>query len=147
MLLALSLVAGLTAVPAVACGDVSNPASPSQGVSGVTSGSSAVALNADDSSAPAVAGGNKAAKVDVSHGTGNGSFYLINVNGNAVPAHVAHGDALPASRCPRCRAFGSTRPAIKWKTLPVAALRGKTLMSYWTRRSRLFLATSKRARG
>ncbi len=34
-------------------------------------------------------------KVDVCHRTGNGSFHRINISGNALPAHLRHGDALP----------------------------------------------------
>lgn len=33
-------------------------------------------------------------KVDVCHREGNGSFHLININGNALSAHVGHGDKL-----------------------------------------------------
>ena len=33
--------------------------------------------------------------VDVCHTTGNGSFQLLNVNGNALSAHLAHGDGIP----------------------------------------------------
>jgi hypothetical protein len=39
-------------------------------------------------------------KVDVCHREGNGSFHLINVSANAVPAHLAHGDALPGDMVP-----------------------------------------------
>lgn len=39
--------------------------------------------------------GKKATKVDVCHRTGNGSFILININSNALPAHLQHGDVLP----------------------------------------------------
>ena len=35
-----------------------------------------------------------APKVDVCHRTGDGEFHLINVSGNALDAHLAHGDAL-----------------------------------------------------
>jgi hypothetical protein len=35
-------------------------------------------------------------KVDVCHMTGNGSFHEINISRNALPAHLAHGDVLPA---------------------------------------------------
>ena len=41
-----------------------------------------------------------APKVDVCHVTGNGSFHLINVNGNALSAHLAHGDAQPGDPVP-----------------------------------------------
>jgi hypothetical protein len=34
-------------------------------------------------------------KVNVCHRTGNGSFHEINISGNALPAHLAHGDVLP----------------------------------------------------
>jgi hypothetical protein len=44
--------------------------------------------------------GKKADKVDVCHRTGNGTFILINVNGNALPAHLAHGDGVPEGEVP-----------------------------------------------
>lgn len=34
-------------------------------------------------------------KVDVCHQTGNGSFHVINISANALPAHMNHGDVLP----------------------------------------------------
>ena len=42
----------------------------------------------------------KAEKVDICHATGNGSFRLISVSANAVPAHLAHGDGLPGGPVP-----------------------------------------------
>jgi hypothetical protein len=39
-------------------------------------------------------------KVDVCHLEGNGSYHLINVSENALPAHLAHGDALPGDPVP-----------------------------------------------
>lgn len=39
--------------------------------------------------------GKHADKVDVCHKRGNGTFILINISGNALPAHLAHGDGLP----------------------------------------------------
>jgi hypothetical protein len=39
-------------------------------------------------------------KTDVCHRTGNGSFHVINVSVNAVPAHIAHGDGLPGGEVP-----------------------------------------------
>jgi hypothetical protein len=39
--------------------------------------------------------GKKASKVDVCHRRGNGTFIMINVNGNALPAHLRHGDGVP----------------------------------------------------
>ncbi len=39
----------------------------------------------------------KAEKANVCHITGNGTYRLINVSKNAVPAHLEHGDALPGS--------------------------------------------------
>lgn len=39
--------------------------------------------------------GGPAPKVDVCHLQGNGVYNLIDVSGNAVPAHLAHGDGLP----------------------------------------------------
>ena len=41
-----------------------------------------------------------AAKVDVCHLEGNGSFHLINVSGNALAAHLAHGDVQPGDDVP-----------------------------------------------
>lgn len=43
----------------------------------------------------------KANKADVCHVEGNGSYHLINVSTNAVPAHLAHGDGLPSEAVPR----------------------------------------------
>lgn len=42
----------------------------------------------------------KADKVDICHVEGNGSYHLINVSTNAVPAHLAHGDGLPSGVVP-----------------------------------------------
>lgn len=39
--------------------------------------------------------GKKASKVDVCHRRGNGTSILINVSGNALPAHIRHGDGVP----------------------------------------------------
>jgi hypothetical protein len=39
-------------------------------------------------------------KVDVCHREGNGSYHLINISENALPAHLAHGDALPGDPVP-----------------------------------------------
>ena len=39
----------------------------------------------------------KAPKVDVCHATGNGGWNLININGNALNAHLNHGDVLPGT--------------------------------------------------
>lgn len=44
--------------------------------------------------------GKKASKVDICHRTGNGSYRLINVSGNAKKAHLRHGDALPGDPVP-----------------------------------------------
>lgn len=41
-----------------------------------------------------------AGKVDVCHREGNGSYHLINVSENALPAHLAHGDGLPGDPVP-----------------------------------------------
>ena len=43
----------------------------------------------------ATAVGSPQGKVDVCHVTGNGSYHLINVSANALPAHLGHGDVLP----------------------------------------------------
>ncbi|TAL08322.1 MAG: hypothetical protein EPO00_07400 [Chloroflexota bacterium] len=39
--------------------------------------------------------GKPADKVSVCHRTGNGSYHEINISGNALPAHLRHGDVLP----------------------------------------------------
>jgi hypothetical protein len=39
--------------------------------------------------------GSPQGKQDVCHLTGNGSYHLINVSGNALPALLRHGDVLP----------------------------------------------------
>jgi hypothetical protein len=40
------------------------------------------------------------AKVNVCHANGAGSFNLINVSESALPAHLAHGDAVPGDAVP-----------------------------------------------
>lgn len=42
----------------------------------------------------------KAAQVSVCHRTGDGSYQLLTINGNALAAHQAHGDALPGAAVP-----------------------------------------------
>lgn len=43
----------------------------------------------------------KMPRQDVCHMRGNGTYRMIKVNGNAVPAHMAHGDVAPtAGVCP-----------------------------------------------
>jgi hypothetical protein len=42
----------------------------------------------------------QATKVDVCHREGNGSYHLINISENALPAHLAHGDGLPDNPVP-----------------------------------------------
>lgn len=44
--------------------------------------------------------GKKTGKVDVCHRRGNETFILINISGNALPAHLAHGDGLPNGLVP-----------------------------------------------
>lgn len=39
--------------------------------------------------------GSPQGKQDVCHQEGNGSYHVINVSMNAVPAHLRHGDVLP----------------------------------------------------
>src|SRR5262245_54861678 len=43
----------------------------------------------------AAAQGNKAPKQPICHQTGEGGLQLINIDGNALPAHLAHGDQTP----------------------------------------------------
>lgn len=62
-----------------------------------STGQNTPAQNAPDQTAPLplpTIKGKKASKVDVCHRTGNGTFILININRNALPAHLAHGDGL-----------------------------------------------------
>lgn len=42
-----------------------------------------------------VSGQSKASKTDVCHNAGNGNWHTININSNALPAHLAHGDIVP----------------------------------------------------
>ncbi|MBZ5585096.1 MAG: hypothetical protein LAQ30_23370 [Acidobacteriia bacterium] len=58
----------------------------------------------------------KAGKVNVCHVTGNGTYRLININKNALPAHLDHGDAGPASLIlvRSDGAAGLARPARPW---------------------------------
>jgi hypothetical protein len=48
-------------------------------------------------------------KVDICHVTGTGTYILINVSVNALPAHLAHGDGLPGGLVPGvgCKIFGA----------------------------------------
>ena len=81
-------VAAFITLLAVACSgkySESNPAGPSA-VGGAAVGGGPVSL--------------KAANVDVCHTTGNGSFQLLNINGNALSAHLNHGDAQPGDVVP-----------------------------------------------
>ncbi len=39
-------------------------------------------------------------KVDVCHLRGNGTYILINISENALPAHLEHGDVLPGEEVP-----------------------------------------------
>lgn len=40
------------------------------------------------------------AKVNVCHSEGNGSYHLINISENALPAHLGHGDGQPGDSVP-----------------------------------------------
>jgi hypothetical protein len=42
----------------------------------------------------------QATKVDVCHREGNGSYHLINISENALPAHLNHGDGRPGGPVP-----------------------------------------------
>lgn len=53
--------------------------------------------------APLRAGGAlfaRASQVSVCHRTGSGSYTLLTINGNALAAHLAHGDAAPGADVP-----------------------------------------------
>lgn len=74
-------VAGLLALFAIACGSSVNPNAP-MSLSGVSNAS----LKGG--------GASSAGKVDVCH-KADGGYHLINISGNALPAHLAHGDGQP----------------------------------------------------
>lgn len=59
----------------------------------------------NDAMAPTEAELAKMTKVDICHIQGNGEFHLINVSGNAQPAHMAHGDGLPGEDHPEMDGF------------------------------------------
>ncbi len=63
---------------------------------------------------PAVTGTAVAAKVTICHRTGsvNHPYVTINISRDALPAHAAHGDIIPAPAggCPAVAPTGSTRP-------------------------------------
>ena len=91
--LALVVVTSFTLL-AVACSgnfNESTPAGPTA-VGGVAPGVGGVAIGGGTVS---LAG--RTPNVDVCHVTGNGSFQLLNVNGNALSAHLNHGDGVPDS--------------------------------------------------
>lgn len=46
-----------------------------------------------------------AQKVQTCHRTGHGTFHLISIDSNAVPAHVAHGDGSPGDAVPNMSGF------------------------------------------
>ena len=83
-----ALAVGAVALLVVACGSPANPTAPSplSATSNMTQG----AGGAPQSSA---------GKVNVCHRSGGG-FHLINVSGNAVKAHLDHGDGLPGGAVP-----------------------------------------------
>jgi hypothetical protein len=73
--------------------------------------------------------------VQMCHAQGNGGFHLININGNAEPAHRAHGDAGPGEPVPgdstlafdaECnqvvRNVDPTMSCLCWKTYTQSAL-------------------------
>jgi hypothetical protein len=89
------LIVGGAALIAVACGG--NPGAPSGVVppAAATAGNGNVGLSANRFEP---AGANTVA---VCHITGNGTFHLLNINPNALPAHLQHGDVLPENgACP-----------------------------------------------
>jgi hypothetical protein len=62
---------------------------------------SSTAHTEPDESLPSTSNnGKKAEKVDVCHKRGNGTFIMINVDRNALPAHLLHGDGLPNGGVP-----------------------------------------------
>lgn len=68
---------------AAACSDLAAPLAP-------PTESAAASMTSNAAAA-------KAAKVDVCHVNGTGSYQLLNINGNALPAHLGHGDLLPGA--------------------------------------------------
>ncbi len=63
--------------------------------------------------------GKKAEKVFVCHKRGNGTFIMININGNALPAHLLHGDGLPEGFVPNHtdQKFSATCSVVEQKQL------------------------------
>ena len=110
--LSLVVAASITLLTA-ACSGNSNDSSPT-GPSAV--GGAALSVGAAPSAVGGVASAAKgpppksakAGKVDVCHVDDDGLFHLINVNGNALPAHVGHGDGQPGDAVPSGgQVFGS----------------------------------------
>ncbi len=97
--LALAVV-GIAILLASACVDSrQSPSGPSPAAAGV-GGTVAVQSSTGDNAGARVSanGANTAA---VCHLEGNGTYHLVNVNPNALDAHLGHGDVLPRSgECP-----------------------------------------------
>lgn len=69
-----------------------------------------------------------ASKVDVCHRSGRG-FHLINVSGNALQAHLAHGDGQPHGPVPGTtdRVFGAACDVLRKYTVAANAFPGVTV--------------------
>jgi hypothetical protein len=65
---------------------------------------------------PSPAQAQPAARVDVCHRTGHGRFVPVSVSGNALPAHLAHGDAQPNDLVPGSSdtVFSASCGAVSW---------------------------------
>ena len=84
--------AGIAALILTACGTRISPTSPSASSATVTTAITATATSETSST--------QTSGVDVCHRRGNGSYNLISINGNALAAHLSHGDAQPGDAVP-----------------------------------------------
>ena len=85
------------ALTAYACGSQDSPTAPTGPGAGLGVTGAPAVPGADVTSEQQ---GARAPKVDMCHVTGNGTFRTINISANAVPSHVAHGDAAPFEEDP-----------------------------------------------
>ena len=84
--------AGAASLIMTACESRISPTSPT--------GSSGTVTTAVSTAATSSTSNAQESQVDVCHARGNGNYDLISVNGNALSAHVSHGDAQPGDAVP-----------------------------------------------
>jgi hypothetical protein len=103
--ISLSLAVAIVTLLAVACGDTHQSptaSSPVSAAGGGAAGARATAVKSDKGGAveetASTAGANTSA---VCHLEGNGTYHLLQINPNALQAHLNHGDVLPKNgACP-----------------------------------------------